>query len=157
MGDTAGFSALADSIMGFGAQSMLGRDQRLHHHVRGLLLAARGRPVDASKEFRLAMHSPTQGFTRTNVELARALIAMHKPLEAIVVLRSALHGPLDASNFYVTHTELHDALGRAWALAGNADSAAVHYSYVARAWSKADPSFAARVDTVRLNARLTAR
>jgi DNA-binding SARP family transcriptional activator/TolB-like protein len=148
-GDTAGFSALADTIQVLGAQSGSGRDQRLHHHVRGLLLAARGNNADAAREFRDAVYSPTAGFTRTNVELARALVAQGKTREAIDALRSALHGPLDASNFYVTHTELHEMLARAWEAAGNADSAAAHYAYVARAWSKADAPFAARAAAAR--------
>jgi len=67
----------------------------------------------------------------------------------IDALRPALHGPLDASNFYVTHTELHEMLAHAWETAGNADSAAAHYAYVARAWSKADAPFAARAAAAR--------
>ncbi len=148
-GDTIGFAALADTIQVLGAQSGSGRDQRLHHHVRGLLLAARGNNADAAREFRDAVYSPTAGFTRTNVELARALVAQGKTREAIDALRPALHGPLDASNFYVTHTELHEMLARAWETAGNADSAAAHYAYVARAWSKADAPFAARAAAAR--------
>jgi tetratricopeptide (TPR) repeat protein len=148
-GDTVGFTALADTIAALGAQSGSGRDQRLHHHVRGLLLAARGRPADAVLEFRSAIYSPTHGFTRTNVELARALMALGRPQDGIDVLRPALHGPLDAANFYVTHTELHDMLAHAWEKAGNADSAAAHYAYVARAWSKADDPLSARAAQAR--------
>jgi DNA-binding SARP family transcriptional activator/TolB-like protein len=152
-GDTLGLSALADTIESLGAQSASGRDQRLHHHVRGLLFAARGRPSDAAREFRRAVYSLTQGYTRTNIGLARALLALGKPLDAVDVLRPALRGPLDASNLYVTHAELHELLAHAWEQAGNPDSATVHYSYVARAWSKADPPLAARADTARAKAR----
>jgi DNA-binding SARP family transcriptional activator/TolB-like protein len=148
-GDTAGLPALADSIQAFGARSASARDQRLHHHVRGLLMAARGRPSDAVTEFRQAVYSLTSSFTRTNLELARALLSLKQPLAAIAVLRPALHGPIDASNLYVTHAELHEMLAHAWEMAGNADSAVAHYDYVARAWSKADAPLAARGDGAR--------
>src|SRR5262249_40541059 len=82
-GDTARLSALVDTMQAFGARSGSGRDQRLYHHVRGLLFAARGRHAEASQEFRLAIYSPTQGFTRSNLELGRALLALGKPREAV--------------------------------------------------------------------------
>ena len=57
-----------------GTRSGYGRDQRLHHHVRALLLAARGKDEAAIEEFRRAIYSPNQGYTRTNVELAAVLL-----------------------------------------------------------------------------------
>ncbi|HSQ29771.1 MAG TPA: hypothetical protein VLN49_07975 [Gemmatimonadaceae bacterium] len=47
---------------------------------------------------------------------------------AIAVLQPALRGPLDASNLYVTCTELHELLAQAWDAAGARDSAAAHYA-----------------------------
>jgi hypothetical protein len=48
-------------------------------------------------------------------------------------LRPALHGSIEASNLYVTHTELQTLLARAFDAAGAPDSAAVHRGYVSRA------------------------
>ncbi|CAN5680164.1 hypothetical protein BH23GEM3_BH23GEM3_06940 [soil metagenome] len=72
-----------------------------------------------------------------------------RPAEAVAILRPALRGGLEASNLYVTHTELHEALGRAFAAAGQPDSAAIHYRWVERAWADADPAFRARHDFAR--------
>lgn len=65
------------------------------------------------------------------------------------MLASALRGALDGPNLYVTHTELHELLGRAHEAAGNPDSAAFHYRWVLHAWRNADRQFHARRDTVR--------
>jgi len=143
-GDTALLQRLADSLEVLGPQSSYGRDRRLHHHVRGLLLLARGRPAEAAMEFRQALFSPTYGYTRTNLELARALMATGWPRDAVAVLQSALRGPLDASNRYVTHTELHEMLARAFEAAGEDDSAVAHYRWVVHAWRRADPEFQRR-------------
>jgi DNA-binding SARP family transcriptional activator/Flp pilus assembly protein TadD len=148
-GDTSRLAALADTIEAWGGRSMLGRDWRLHHHVRGLLLAARGEPEHAAAEFRHAIFSPTSGYTRTNLELARVLLAARRPREAVAILQPAFRGLLESSNLYVTHTELHEYLGRAWEAAGRPDSAAVHYRWVLDAWRSADPELHARRDSVR--------
>lgn len=132
-GDTAPLPALAAKIRAVGARSGYGRDPRLYHYVQGMLLAARHRPNEAIAELRRAIFSPTQGYTRVNLELARLYLAQGQPHEAIPLLRAALHGPLEASNLYVTHTELHALLARAFTAAGLADSAAVHRRYVERA------------------------
>ena len=144
-GDTAGFERLADSIEVIGRRSLYGRDRLIHHHVRGLLAAARGDLPAAAAEFRAAIYSPTLGFTRTNLDLARTLIALHEPLEAVGVLQSALRGVLDASNSYVTRTELHEALAQAFDQAGERDSAAAEYRLVVSAWRAADPILQPRV------------
>jgi hypothetical protein len=54
-GDTARVRLLADRIEGYGATSSFGRDTRLHHHVRGLLLAKEGLLDSAIAEFRRAV------------------------------------------------------------------------------------------------------
>lgn len=148
-GDTARLAALADTIKAWGRHSTFGRDWRLHHHVRGLLLAARRQPERAVTEFRRAIFSPNSGYTRTNLELARVLIALGRPREAVSILQPAFRGPLEASSLYVTHTELHELLGHAWEAAGRPDSATVHYRRVLDAWHGADPEFHERRDSVR--------
>jgi hypothetical protein len=65
------------------------------------------------------------------------------------VLQSALRGPLEASNLYVTRTELHELLARAWEASGRPDSAAAHYRAVVAAWRQADPEFRARREAAR--------
>ncbi|CAN5623195.1 hypothetical protein BH23GEM9_BH23GEM9_26990 [soil metagenome] len=152
-GDTARLAALADTIEALGRLSSFGRDWLLHHHVRGLLLAARGRTEPAIGEFRRAIFSPTTGYTRTNLELARVLLAAGRPHEAVAVLQPAFRGLLDSSNLYVTHTDLHALLGHAWEAAGRPDSAAVHYRWVLDAWRAADPELHARRDSVRARLR----
>jgi tetratricopeptide (TPR) repeat protein len=156
-GDTGRLAALADTIQKIGARSTYGRDPLLYHHVRGLLLAARRKPDDAVAEFRRAIYSPTLGFTRTNLELGRGLIALGRPREAIASLAPALRGGLEGSNLYVTRTELHEMLARAFDAASDPDSATVHYQAVVSAWRRADPQFRARYDAARLRlAQLTA-
>ena len=76
--------------------------------------------------------------------MAKSYLALGRPRDAIEVLRPALRGAIDASNLYLTRTEVHELLAQAFAAAGQKDSASVHYGAVVRAWDKADPQFAAR-------------
>jgi len=138
-GDTISLSRLADSVQMLGAQSGYGRDRRLYHHVRGLLLAARGDRADAISEFKSAIYSVSIGYTRSNYELARLLLRDGKPRAAVAYLQPPLHGSLEASNTYLNRIELHELLAQAWDAAGTRDSAAAHYAVVARAWAAADP------------------
>jgi predicted Zn-dependent protease len=153
-GDTIRVRQIVDSAQVLGAQSSFGRDRRLYHHVRGLLLRSRGDLRGAADEFREAIWTPTFGFTRSNFELGKTLLAMGRPQDAIAALTPALRGGLEASNLYVTLTDLHDQLGRAWEAAGQLDSARAHYAYVARAWEHGDPPFAKR--SAELRAKLAA-
>jgi DNA-binding SARP family transcriptional activator/tetratricopeptide (TPR) repeat protein len=143
-GDTVAVKRLIPLIQDYGRQSAYGRDPRLHHHIRGLLHVARGDDARAVAEFRRAIFSTTGGYTRTNLELARALLRLRRPEEAVAMLRAAFRGPLQASNLYVTHTDLHEALGRAFEMAGQLDSATVHYCWAERARYDADPPFRSR-------------
>jgi DNA-binding SARP family transcriptional activator len=145
-GDTVRLARLADSVEAIGARGAYGRDRRLHHHLRGLLLLARGDRAGATVEFRRAIHSPTFGYTRTNLELGRTLLALGRAREAAVVLAPALRGNLESSNYYVTHAELHEALAQAYDAAGQRDSARVHYAWVANAWRRADAPFHQRAE-----------
>jgi tetratricopeptide (TPR) repeat protein len=155
-GDTAALERLADSIQALGSQTLGATHQRLHHHVRGLLLNARGNSAEAALEFHRATLWPdaSSPYSRTSLELARVLVSLHRPGEAIAGLHSALRGPLEAAYFYTTHTELHEALGRAFEAAGQTDSARVHYRWVLEAWRNPDPEFHERREHVR--ARLAA-
>jgi DNA-binding SARP family transcriptional activator/tetratricopeptide (TPR) repeat protein len=143
-GDTGRLARLADAVEQLGARSANGRDRRLHHYVRALLLEARGDWARAESELRLAVSSPNLGFTRINLELARTLLALSRPRDAIPVLQAALRGGLEGSNFYVMRAELHEALGRAFAAAGERDSARVHNAAVVATWSAGDLDFQAR-------------
>jgi len=149
VGDTAMFAALADTMRALGMLSGDARDQRLHHYVRGLLFAARHLDTDAMAELALAVSSPTQGYSRINLEMARASLRRGRPRDALDALQPALRGLIEGYGYYVTRTELHEAAGHAWEAAGVKDSAVTHYDQVLRAWSKADPSFAPRIADVR--------
>ncbi|MFH1833785.1 MAG: hypothetical protein ABH877_02070, partial [bacterium] len=140
-GDQEGASVLADTIEALGPLSAYGRDRLLHYHVRGLIALAEGRVDDAEADLRRAIFSPTSGYTRSNLEIGRLLVAEGRPSEAIAVLSPALRGSIEASNLYVTRTELHELLARAFDDAGAADSAAVHYAHVVEAWKESDAAF----------------
>lgn len=143
-GDTARVALLVDTLQRVGARSGYARDQRMYHYARGLLWDARGRPADAIAEYRQALTSPTFGFTRINYRLAQDLVATSQPREAIPLLSAALRGGLEASNLYITHTELHELLARAYDAAGKRDSAVLHYRWVANAWRDGDAPFRER-------------
>jgi hypothetical protein len=66
------------------------------------------------------------------------LIAIGDANGAVAVLQPALRGPLEASNLFVTRTDLYEMLGRALDAAGQRDSAAVIYRRVASDWQGAD-------------------
>jgi tetratricopeptide (TPR) repeat protein len=148
-GDTARLGALADSVERAGRLSLFGRDARLHHYVRGLLARGRGDAGTAERELRAAVHSWNTGYTRINLELGRTLLELGRPLEAVDALRPALRGSIESSNLYVTRTELHELMGRAFAAAGARDSARVHFAWVEAAWRRADPRFRGRHEAAR--------
>jgi DNA-binding SARP family transcriptional activator/tetratricopeptide (TPR) repeat protein len=143
-GDTGGVRRLADTVEYWGRHSLYGRDRRAHHYLRGMLLIAQGKDNDAVAQLRAAIHSPTNGFTRVNYELGRALLRLNRPAEAVTVLRAALHGSIDGSNLYVTRTDLHEALAQAFDKIGSRDSATIHYRAVSNAWKQADARYHAR-------------
>jgi tetratricopeptide (TPR) repeat protein len=137
-GDTSRLAALADTIEVYGAKSNQGRDNRLHHHVRGLLRAARADDSTAVTEFRHAIFSVPLGYTRTNVEMAKALIRLGRYGEAVVILEPALRGSLEASNLYATHPEIRLLLAEAYAGSGQRELANRELAWVRRAWQRAD-------------------
>jgi DNA-binding SARP family transcriptional activator len=148
-GDTVMLAALIDTVRTWGSKSGFARDRRLHDYLTGLLWEARGRPDSAADAFARATLSETDGFSRVNLERARALLALGRPDDAIPILRNSLAGPLEAGNFYATPTELEEELARAYEAAGQLDSAAVYYRYVVAAWRGADARFQPRVARAR--------
>ena len=95
------------------------------------------------------MFSPTVGFTRTNLHLARLLLARGQPRKATDLLYSALEGALDGANYYVTHTELREALADGYAALGKTDSARVNWNWLSAALAHADAGARPRYATVR--------
>ena len=146
-GDTAALVPLIDSVRVNGAMSFLARDQQLHHHVRALLLLARHDDEGAIRELRAARTSPNLGYSRTPYVLGSVLLRRGQADEAVRVLQPSLRGSLQSSNFYVTRTELHELLAKAWDASrapAARDSATAHWRAVAHAWSRADALFKAR-------------
>ena len=141
-GDTVALRALIDTVAAVGARSGFARDPRLHHYLRGLLWCTRGQADSAEIALRASLTSWSEGFTRENAELAALLIHRHRTSEAIPLVRLALRGPMEASNAYITRTELQALLARAYAAAGEPDSAAVYRAATQRAWrgERAPPS-----------------
>lgn len=143
-GDTLHLAQLADSVEGSARLSSYGRDWSLPHYLRGLLWRARGDSARSLGELSHAIFSPSDGYTRANLELARAWLGAGQPRAAVAILSSALRGPVEASSFYLTRTEIHEMLARSFEAAGMADSAAAHYAIVARSWRNGDAPFRRR-------------
>jgi tetratricopeptide (TPR) repeat protein len=143
-GDIAVVRRLADSVEVIGSRSTFGRDPRMHHYLRGILLRHTGRHAEAVEQLRRALWSVTDGYTEINLALGRSLLELRQPGEAIAVLRPAIHGGVDGSNSYTSRTELHEAMAEAFHQAGQRDSAVVHYRIVEQNWRRADPEFAER-------------
>ncbi|HEY4130291.1 MAG TPA: BTAD domain-containing putative transcriptional regulator, partial [Gemmatimonadaceae bacterium] len=146
-GDTTHARALIDSLAIVGRQSYYMRDWVLNHHVRGLLLYAEGKYADAEREFR-AGEWTAAGWTRTNVELARAELAQGHASDAIAALRDAHTAPLNAMGRYVPHSEIDWWLTRAFLANGQRDSALVYAGYLRDAWKHADAPIRARLDSL---------
>jgi DNA-binding SARP family transcriptional activator len=151
-GDTAVVRRLADSVEALGPTSQFGRDAKLHYFLRGLLFQRQGRHGDAVDAFQRSLFSLTDGYTRINLMMARSLLELHRPAEAIAVLRPAIRGGVDGSNTYTSRTELHEALALAFEQAGQADSARAHWRAVESAWRRADPELRDRYQRAKLKA-----
>jgi DNA-binding SARP family transcriptional activator/TolB-like protein len=145
-GDSTRLGALADTIEISGALSSSARDNRLHHHVRGLLFVARGDDASAVAEFRRSIFSTSLGYARTNVELGKALLRLGRNEDAIAILEASLRGSLEAQNLYATHTEIRLQLARAYAAAGRRTQANQQLDLARRAWEKCDPAVRPQLD-----------
>jgi DNA-binding SARP family transcriptional activator len=136
--DTTTLLAMADSLAEIGTPSYYSRDWRLHHHLRGIVAARGGRWDEAAQQFTAAQWGP-HGWTRSNVEIARAELARGRPEVALRALRDGYGAPLDAMGRYVPRSMLDWWMAQAHAAAGHADSARVYAGHVRRAWARADP------------------
>ena len=154
-GDTVALARLVDSVRSLGAASGFGRNVRLHHYVRGLMLIGHHDDEAAARELEQSLLSRNFGYTRANYELGRVLVRLGRPADAVAVVQPALRGSIEASNLYVTRTELHELLAQAWDAANGRDSAVAHYRVVTSAWKRADPLLQSR--RARAEARTTAR
>jgi len=101
------------------------------------------------EEFRAAIHSPTNGYTRINYELGRSLLTLGRPAEAVAIVRAPLHGGIEGSGLYLTRTETHELLAQLFDRMALKDSAATHYAVVERAWRGADPFLKPRYEAAR--------
>lgn len=137
--DTARLRAIADTLERGCTRSYYGRDARMYHHVRGLLAMRQQRYADAERDFHQAVWSLVEGWGRTDVELAKARLALGKPNEAIAALRPAYATRLDAMGRYVPISELDFWMSKSFEAAGLSDSARVYSAYVEGAWKNADP------------------
>jgi Flp pilus assembly protein TadD len=146
--DTARFAMRIDTVRLLGSGTSMARVSKLHHYVRGLLLASRGNDEEAVAEFRRALTAPAE-VTRINQELARALLRLGRPLDAVHVLQPAVRAPIEYVRLYTNLTELEELLAQAWDAAGARDSALVHYRAVLHAWQHADPILQDRIAAVR--------
>jgi hypothetical protein len=154
-GDTS-VRAIADTVAAVAPQSGYGRDQHLAPYLRGLVAVSEGRRVDAERLLRLAIGSPTEGYTRTQLALGGLLVDAGRPGEAIGVLAPVLRGPIESGSYYATLTDIHELLARAFEADGRVDSAVVHYRWVASAWRGGDPPFAQRAERARQRANMLA-
>lgn len=143
-GDTTATHALMDSVRHVGARSYYGRDWRLYHHLAGLLALSRGDTATAESELSAARWG-VAGWTTTVVQLGAIQLARGNGAGAIAYFHDALHGPLDAMGRYVPRTEIDAWMARAFARAGQADSAHVYAALVREAWKDADPEVRARL------------
>jgi len=155
-GDTARLPSLIDSLTTWGPRSAYVRDRTLHHYARGLLQLARGDRAGAERELRAAFVSPVAGYSRINYQLGGLLVAEGRAREAIPVLEECLRGAVEASNYYLTGTDVHAMLGQAFDRAGEPDSALVHYRRALAAWRNADPAFRPRIDSIARRVRALA-
>ncbi|MEO8637152.1 MAG: BTAD domain-containing putative transcriptional regulator [Gemmatimonadales bacterium] len=141
-GDTASLRIVEQRLEQLAQISGFGRDQRAYHYPKALLAEARQQWPEAEAEFRAAIFAPSDGYTRINMQLAQLLISQRRAAEAVPILRNALHTDImRGSTLYVTQAELHEAMGQAFAALNEVDSARVHYSFVVRTWSEAEPRY----------------
>lgn len=112
-GDTVRLKTAIDSVEYYGARSGLGRDQKLHHFLRGLLAKSRGNAVEAEREFVASVWSRSVGYTRANEEIARLRLAHGDRAGAVPWLEAGLRGAVEGSTLYVRRENLRALLRQA--------------------------------------------
>ena len=112
-GDSVRVRALVDTVAKWSKHTAFGPARELDHHVRGLLFSMRGDHEAAVREFKAALVSPTNGWTRTNLRLAEALMKTGRNAEAAQVAKAALRGSVGASGFSVPHRVFHELIASA--------------------------------------------
>jgi tetratricopeptide (TPR) repeat protein len=132
-GDTTDLGRRIDSVAANGRRSVYGRDQRLHHYLRGRLWAARGDHVRAVAEYEQAVYAPAYGYTRQNLMLARSLVALGRHDEALGWLRRAGRGDVVVEGYFLTRTDVDSAMADVFERMGRRDSARVYQARVAGA------------------------
>jgi len=126
-GDTSRLAALADSVRRIGARSYYGRDWGLYHHIAGLVALTHADTALAEREL-LAARWGVAGWTESLLIVGELRLAHGDAPGAIAILRDAYKGPLDAMGRYVPRSELDSWMARAFARAGQPDSARVYGS-----------------------------
>ena len=139
----------ADSAERWAIRSRKVRELGMATHARALVSLARHDTAAAILTLEKAIFSPTLGFTRSNYHLARLYLARGEPRKAINLLRQALQGGFESTNYFVTHTELHELIARAYTGLGVRDSAAPHWRWVSAALAQSDPEARARLVAAR--------
>jgi tetratricopeptide (TPR) repeat protein len=138
-GDVRRLQGIADTLRLGCVSSFFHRDHLLYHHVLGLIALHEKRWADAEAQLRQAHFIESEGYTRTNVALAKAQLKLGRPRDAIASLRAAYSGPLDGMPRYQPRSELDYFMAVAFRAAGQMDSAAVYDAYAQRALRNADP------------------
>ena len=126
-GQTSRLAALADSVRRIGARSYYGRDWGLYHHIAGLVALTHADTALAEREL-LSARWGVAGWTETLLIVGELRLAHGDASGAIAILRDAYKGPLDAMGRYVPRSELDSWMARAFARAGQTDSARVYGS-----------------------------
>jgi tetratricopeptide (TPR) repeat protein len=135
IGDATLAARAADSAASWAVRASKAREAGIAAHARAVALLARHDTTAAMELLRRALYSPTLGYTRTNYLLARLHLARGEPRPAADLLRPALQGFIGHTSF----TDLHELIAQAYDRLGMADSARVHWAWVARALEHADP------------------
>lgn len=144
IGDTTATRVLMDSVRYVGARSYYGRDWNLYKHLAGLLALSRGDTSTAERDLSAARWG-VSGWVTTVMQLGEIHLAQGDAAGAVALFRQAREGPLNAMGRYVPHTEMDFWLARAFARAGERDSARVYANWVRKAWDHADPEVKARL------------
>ncbi|MEZ4587054.1 MAG: hypothetical protein R2909_11685 [Gemmatimonadales bacterium] len=129
---------IATTVSTLEQRTASGRLARLSTLTRSLLAAEAGQPDDALATLERA-HGWPGDYPFVELARARYALAAGRPAAALDPLRAALRSAPGRWGDAVNRGELRALLGDAFAAAGAADSARVHYEWVARAWRDADP------------------